>query len=107
MLFRSTEQIKRYGEGLIKTWLLDQTDQKTFKMNLSNIRSIGLLKELAQYDTDPRKNFDRVMALVCVMYQMQEEREYTPDMDDKPKFVPMHKRGFFAGRSQRPPMQKI
>ena len=102
-----TEQIKRYGEGLIKTWLLDLVDAKSFKMNLSHIKSIGLLKELAQYDTDPRKNFDRVMALVCVMYQLQEEREYIPDIENKPKFIPMHNRGFFAGRSQRPPMQKI
>jgi hypothetical protein len=93
---KMTEQIKRYGEGLIKTWLMDLTDQKSFKMNLHNIQSIGLLKELAQYDTDPRKNFDRVMALVCVVYQLQEEREYIPDIDNKPKFMPMHKRGIFA-----------
>ena len=104
---KMTEQIKRYGEGLVKSWLMDLVDSKGFKMNLSNIRSIGLLKELAQYDTDPRKNFDRVMALVCVMYQLQEEREYIPDVERNPKFIPMHKRGFFGRAAQGPPLQKI
>jgi len=104
---KMNEQIKRYGEGLVNTWLLDMPNPKEFKMNLHNIRSIGLLKELAVYSTDPRKNFDRVMAMVCVMYQLQEEREIIPDMEKSNNFIPMYKRGIFSRSTQHPPLRHV
>lgn len=90
---KMTDQIKRYGEGLINTWLLDIPDKS---MNLTKIPSIGLLKELINYDPDPRKNYDRVMALVCLMYQLRAEMSYTPVVEESRRVAPMSARGMFA-----------
>lgn len=98
---RMPEQIKRYGEGLVYQWLIREYDIEKNIKNYHKIRSIGLLKELVQYDPDPRKNFDRVMAFLCLMYQLEEERNYIPNTEDNQKYIPMHKREFFSNKSVR------
>ena len=99
-----SEQVKGWGEGQISSWLQELHDTDSFKLNLHKIRSIPLLKELAAYDPDPKKNYDRVMALMCLLYQAREEVLYIPTIDDKPKFIPFHKRGMFGRGFLKPPM---
>jgi len=101
---KMSEQVKRWGEAQISSWLQEINDTESFKLNLHKIRSIPLLKELAAYDPDPKKNFDRAMALMCLLYQAREEISYVPTVDDKPKFIPFHQRGFFGRGLHRPPM---
>ncbi len=103
---RMGEEIKRYGESLIYNWLVDYTDESKTSMNIHKIRSIGLLKELAAYDPDPKKNFDRVSALICLMYYMEEERRYIPQIEDEKKVLPIIERGFL-GRGFRKPTHQI
>lgn len=68
------EQLKDAGEKYIKSWLLDVQDFDDEGMpirSLDQIYSIGLLEELISYNR--KGNFDRVMALMQVMFQDQED----------------------------------
>lgn len=70
----STE-LKNYGEGLIKTWLIEQYNSENQEiLNMHKIRSQGLLKELIAYDGEI--NTDRVMAFMMLMYYLLELRKY-------------------------------
>ena len=68
--------LKIYGEELIKSWLIEPYDDSrdTGIFNLHKIRSMPLLRELKAYNEDG--NFDRVMALMMVMYFIQEVRKH-------------------------------
>lgn len=76
------DQLKDAGEKYIKSWLLDvqDYDDEGFPIRaLDQIYSIGLLEELISYNR--KGNFDRVMALMQVMFQDQEDlhgKEYQP-----------------------------
>lgn len=76
------DQLKDAGEKYIKSWLLDvqDYDEEGFPIRaLDQIYSIGLLEELIGYNR--KGNFDRVMALMQVMFQDQEDlhgKEYQP-----------------------------
>ena len=76
------EQLKDAGEKYIKSWLLDVQDfddEGQPIRALDQIYSIGLLEELISYNR--KGNFDRVMALMQVMFQDQEDlhgKEYQP-----------------------------
>jgi hypothetical protein len=76
------EQLKDAGEKYIKSWLLETLDydDEGFPVRaLDQIYSIGLLEELINYNR--KGNFDRVMALMQVMFQDQEDlhgKEYQP-----------------------------
>lgn len=76
------DQLKDAGEKYIKSWLLDTLDFDDDGMPiraLDQIYSIGLLEELIGYNR--KGNFDRVMALMQVMFQDQEDlhgKEYQP-----------------------------
>ncbi len=96
---RMPEAIKRYGEGLIYQWLIREYDPEKNIKNYHKVRSVGLLKELVQYDPDPKKNFDRVMSFMCLLYQLEEERNYIPNTDDRTQYTPMHKRDFFRNKA--------
>lgn len=87
------DEIKRFGEGLILQWLIQDFDKNKNIKNLHKIRSIPLLKELIAYDGE--KNTDRVMALMMAIYQINEERRYIPTVEDGPKYIPAHKQEFF------------
>lgn len=76
------DQLKDAGEKYIKSWLLEPLDFDDDGMPiraLDQIYSIGLLEELIGYNR--KGNFDRVMALMQVMFQDQEDlhgKEYQP-----------------------------
>jgi hypothetical protein len=75
------QEIKRYGEGLINTWL-----RKTYEGDIKvahKIRCIPLIKELILYNPDG--NFDRVMALMLALYQKEEMRKYEIQVEEKVK----------------------
>lgn len=68
------DKLKDAGEKYIKTWLLTERDVDEHGNVLTNIDYIycpGLLEELILYNR--KGNFDRVMALMMVMIQIEEE----------------------------------
>jgi hypothetical protein len=83
------EQLKDAGEKYIKSWLLDvqDYDEEGFPIRaLDQIYSIGLLEELISYNR--KGNFDRVMALMQVMFQDQEDlhgKEFQPKANQNEK----------------------
>jgi hypothetical protein len=76
-----SEPIKRFGETIIRDWLLKETgetDERGFKLcNLHKIPDINLVKELIAYDQ--KKNSDRTMAFMMVMLQNNEDYRITVD----------------------------
>lgn len=75
------DKMKDAGEKYIKTWLLTERDTDEngdIHTNLDTINSPGLLEELILYNR--KGNFDRVMSLMQVMFQVEEEdlgKEYS------------------------------
>lgn len=68
------EKIKEAGEKYINSWLLTvreiTTDGREI-LQLETINSIGLLEELILYNR--KGNFDRVIALMFVLFQVEAE----------------------------------
>lgn len=99
------QHLKRYGEELIKTWLLEiHNDNKNNNLlNLHSLRSVPLLQELIAYSPDG--NYDRVMAFMMLMYfiqetrkiEVREEKQVEPDIQDSDFF----NRGHFRKKSYR------
>lgn len=83
------DQMKDAGEKYIKTWLLstiDYDENGDPVSTIDKIYSIGLLEELISYHR--KGNFDRVMALMQVMFQDQEDmlgKEYKETTSSKKK----------------------
>src|SRR6187402_246276 len=81
------DKIKDDGEKYIKEWLLeirDYDENGNPILNLDMIYSIGLLEELIQYNK--KGNFDRVMAFMMCMFQVQEDdlgKDYADSKNDK------------------------
>ena len=76
------QQIKTWGEGLIKEWL-NELDDKGIK-NLYKIMSEPLLEELISYNSDD--NFDRVMCTMQLMiYRQQLMTTRTKQLDEEEK----------------------
>ena len=69
-----------YGEELIKMWLLEPYETDGL-LNLHRIRSVGLLKELIAYNN--YGNFDRVMAMMMVMYHLEEVKKIKVEKEKK------------------------
>jgi hypothetical protein len=70
------DQLKDAGEKYIKEWLLGERDfdeNGDAVLNLDTLNDPGLIEELINYNR--KGNFDRVMALMMVMMQLQEEEE--------------------------------
>lgn len=68
------EKLKDAGAKYIKQWLLTERDfdeNGTVLLNLDFIYDVGLLEELILYNK--KGNFDRVMALMQVMFQVEED----------------------------------
>jgi len=63
-----TQNIKDWGEGLIKEWL--NTEYAPGEKNLTKIYSEPLLEELIMYDG--KRNTDRAMAFMMVMIYLQQ-----------------------------------
>lgn len=71
-----SEKMKDAGEKYIKQWLLEIRDYDENGepiINLETIYDPGLLEELIKYNR--KGNFDRVMALMMLMFQIEEEEE--------------------------------
>ncbi len=85
------DKLKDDGEKYIKDWLLEVRDYDENGnpiLNLESIYSIGLLEELIQYNK--KGNFDRVMAFMMCMFQLQEEeigKEYGSKENNKVKAI--------------------
>lgn len=78
------EKLKDAGEKYIKQWLLevqDYDEDGNPVTNLDNIYDIALLEELMLYNR--KGNFDRVMALMMVMFQLAEEGGNDEKDDDE------------------------
>jgi len=70
------EKLKDAGEKYIKKWLLEVRDideNGNEILNLETIYSVALLEELISYNR--KGNFDRVMAFMMVMFQLEEDAE--------------------------------
>ena len=70
------EKLKDAGEKYIKKWLLEVRDVDEHGneiLNLETIYSVALLEELIGYNR--KGNFDRVMAFMMVMFQLEEDAE--------------------------------
>lgn len=85
------DALKEDGEKYIKDWLLqvrDFDEHGSAITNLETIESIGLLEELIRYNR--KGNFDRVMAFMMVMFQLQEDeigQEYSERTNSKVKDI--------------------
>lgn len=72
------DKMKDAGEKYIKTWLttvIDYDENDNAIRVLDRINSIGLLEELIKYNR--KGNFDRIMALMQVMFQDEQDMEDT------------------------------
>lgn len=89
-----TTSIKEWGERLIRDWLLESVDgiNENF-LNLHNLRSIGLLRELILYNHTG--NFDRVMSFMMVMILDKETKRIVIN-ESKQANKLMHETGFFS-----------
>jgi hypothetical protein len=81
------EKLKDAGEKYIKKWLLTERDFDEYGdavYNLDLINDPALLEELILYNR--KGNFDRVMSLMMLMFQIEEDEEdkvYGDDDEDK------------------------
>lgn len=70
-----------HGELLIKNWLEEEISPGV--LQLTKLRSVSLIRELISYDREG--NFDRVRALMAVLYAREETFRYAPDIAEKVK----------------------
>lgn len=82
-------QLKTHGEELLKNWL--EEEYEPGKLNLTKIKSVPLLKELIKYNREG--NFDRAMAMICLMFALKENERIKIDHSSKSKAI--HKSSFF------------
>lgn len=87
--------LKRYGEELIKTWLLEPHNEikNNNILNLHTLRCRPLLQELIKYTTDG--NYDRAMAFMILMYFIQETRKIQVT-EEKDEEVSIENSSFFT-----------
>jgi len=85
------EQLKDAGEKYIKTWLLtpvNVTEDGRVLTVIDYIDSPGLLEQLIMYNR--KGNYDRVSALIMVMFQINEEelgKEYNEEVKKDEKLL--------------------
>lgn len=87
-----TSQLKEHGEDLINAWLREQYDTDTDVLNLHKLRSIPLIQELIAYNEEG--NFDDAMALMMVMYAIQQTKKHR--VEETTKIKTIFDTGFFA-----------
>lgn len=69
--------VKERGMEYLKSWIDENISEESEEKNLTKIRSIGLLKELIAWNPNPRANFDRVSAMLMVMWYDVTLQEFT------------------------------
>jgi len=60
--------VKERGMEYLKSWIDENISEESEEKNLTKIRSIGLIKELIAWNPNPRANFDRISAMLMVMW---------------------------------------
>jgi len=91
------KEIKRFGEGLINTWLRSVYEREVKVVH--KIRCIPLLKELILYSPDI--NADRVMALMCCIYLKEDMYRHQVKETERVKTIldsPMFQKGIFKSK---------
>lgn len=74
----STDQ-KKNGLSYLADWLLtprglNEHGQQVLTIHL--IKDVGFLREVIKFNPDPKKNFDRISAMIVGMYMQKEEEGY-------------------------------
>lgn len=81
-----SKPVKDRGLEYIKQWLNEPESEESEHKMLEKIRSVGLLKELVSWNPNPRSNFDRISALIMVMWYDVTLQEYNRiSIDDTPQ----------------------
>lgn len=81
-----SKPVKDRGLEYIKQWLTEPESEGSEHKLLEKIRSVGLLKELISWNPNPRANFDRISALLMVLWYDVTLQEYNRiSMDDYPQ----------------------
>ena len=63
-----SKAVKERGLEYLKSWLDEDISEESEEKNLSRIRSIGLLRELIAWNPNPRANFDRISAMLMIVW---------------------------------------
>lgn len=77
---RMPEEIKKIGLLYLAEWLCQErgtTGDGRAILNVHKIYDLGLLQELAKFNPDPKKNFDRISAMLLAMYMFKEKEHLT------------------------------
>jgi hypothetical protein len=61
----ASQPTNQKAREIIKSWLLEPVSESSERLNLEDIRSVGLLEELIKWDPD--HNYDRISAMGMVM----------------------------------------
>lgn len=90
------EKFKKAGLNWINTWLRSSAelydDPEITKAQ--RLRCIPLIKELIAYVDDKNMNFDRVMAMVVLMFHIEEVKKYVYS-EEAVYIKPIHQSDFF------------
>jgi hypothetical protein len=92
------EELRAHGERKFYDWLTQKTGNpdEPNRMNLHNIKSIPLLKEMILYDGGDKVNTDRVDSCLLLMFFLrQKAKERDIDLRRGEDYVPVHKSNFF------------
>ena len=74
------EETKKIGLLYLAEWLCQErgtTGDGRAVLNVHKIYDLGLLQELAKFNPDPKKNFDRISAMLLAMYMFKEKEHLT------------------------------
>lgn len=94
------EDTKKMGLLYFSEWLLKErgvTADGRLILNVHLIYDLGLLQEIAKFSPDPKKNFDRVSAMILAMY-MFKEKDYMLETVKRKSTSNFFKRQLFTGQ---------
>lgn len=87
----TTTDQKKNGLSYFADWLLkvrgiNQFGEQVLTIHL--IKDAGLLREIIKFNPDPKKNFDRISAMIVGMYMLKEaeQNEYKENITKVPEF---------------------
>ena len=93
----STDE-KKNGLSYFADWLLEPrglNEHGEPVLNIHMINDVSLLREIIKFNPDPKKNFDRISAMILAMY-MRKEFEGFQQQEEKPKSEFWGRKGFGA-----------
>jgi len=71
-----SKNVKDRGLEYLKSWLDENISENSEEKIVSTLRSIGLIKELIAWNPNPRANFDRISAMLMVIWYDVTLQEY-------------------------------